>query len=80
MSYLAMKKISKDVVIKLFDICGNITDNVKKISWKQKAFSNNHAEKKVLLSVDQGQLRIKWRKQVEGSMKRISLKKEDAAD
>ena len=28
----------------------------------------------------QGQLRIKWREQVEGNMKRIGLRKEDAAD
>ena len=28
----------------------------------------------------QGQPRMKWREQVEGSMRRIGLKKEDAAD
>ena len=28
----------------------------------------------------QGRPRMKWKKQVEGSMKRLGLKKEDAAD
>ena len=28
----------------------------------------------------QGQLRMKWRKQVEGNMRRMSLRKEDVAD
>ena len=40
-------KVSKDVVIKLFEVCSITTDNVEKISCIQNALSDSYAEKSI---------------------------------